>query len=103
MPPRAEVPRDYSAAGGLKVMMKGSGMLNDVIFKIVFGQEDSVALLQRLINALLGLEGNERIAALTIMNPQLDKHSLTDKGVILDIRACDGSRTAIQRRSTDHA
>jgi predicted transposase/invertase (TIGR01784 family) len=64
-------------------------MMNDIIFKIVFGQKSSEPLLRILLNALLMRKGDERIEQVTILNPQLDKKAFTDKGVMLDVTARD--------------
>ena len=45
--------------GGAKV--RYPGLLNDVIFKIVFGGSQSEAVLRHLLNALLKLTGGDRI------------------------------------------
>ncbi|MEW6284296.1 MAG: Rpn family recombination-promoting nuclease/putative transposase [Candidatus Eremiobacterota bacterium] len=70
--------------------MERLSLLNDIIFKIVFGTEASSPVLRALLNALLGLSGQERIAELEILNPYLDKSHVLDKGVILDVKARDG-------------
>ncbi len=41
--------------------MSGDSLLNDIIFKIVFGSDSSVPVLRALLNALLGLQGSARI------------------------------------------
>ncbi|MBI3926659.1 MAG: PD-(D/E)XK nuclease family transposase [Armatimonadetes bacterium] len=69
--------------------MKGLSLLNDIIFKIVFGTDVSRPVLRALLNALLGLSGERRIVDLDILNPYLDKEHLLDKGVILDVKARD--------------
>ena len=69
--------------------MKHPGILNDVLFKIVFGSEGSAPLLRRLLNALLSLDGLEQIEELDILNPHLDKSFIDDKGPILDVKARD--------------
>ena len=58
-------------------------LLNDVLFKIVFGAERSEFVLRPLLNALLGLTGPQRILHLNVTNPTLPKSYLKDKGVIL--------------------
>ncbi len=69
--------------------MPGLSMLNDIIFKIVFGTEKSEPVLRALLNALLSLSGEDKIVALEILNPYLDREHLLDKGVILDVKARD--------------
>ena len=67
-----------------------NGLLNDIIFKIVFGSQQNERCLLSLINALLGLSGPEEILELTIRNPTLDKVYAIQRNAILDIRALDG-------------
>ena len=43
------------------VAMSGYSLLNDIIFKIVFGSDSSVPVLRAPLNALLGLQGSARI------------------------------------------
>ena len=72
--------------------MASLSLLNDLLFKIVFGQEQSSEPLRSLINALLALEGPERIVELEILNPYGSKQHLLDKDVILDVKARDGRK-----------
>ncbi len=67
------------------------GVLNDILFKIVFGAQNSGPVLTALLNALLGFEGDQKIVNLTIENPTLDKEYITDKGAVLDLKAVDGT------------
>ncbi len=67
------------------------GLLNDVLFKIVFGVQNSEPVLIALLNALLGYTGSQKIVSLTIVNPTLDKEYLYDKGAVLDLKAVDGT------------
>lgn len=69
---------------------KAYGLLNDILFKIVFGNPKRERLLRALLNALLEYEGERRIASLTIVSPVLDKMHLDDKGSILDLHAVGG-------------
>lgn len=66
-------------------------LLNDIIFKLVFGSPNSEPVLRALINALLSLEGDKRIVSLEILNPELPKEHWKDRGAILDVRAKDGT------------
>ncbi len=70
--------------------MERLSLLNDIIFKIVFGSESSRPVLRALLNALLSLSGSERIVDLEMLNPHLDKSFVMDKGPILDVKARDG-------------
>jgi predicted transposase/invertase (TIGR01784 family) len=65
-------------------------LLNDVIFKIVFGSEPNAPVLRALLNALLELSGDGSIVELELLNPGLDRERLGQKGVILDLKARDG-------------
>ncbi len=72
--------------------MTGLSLTNDIVFKIVFGSEKGLPVLRALLNALLELSGENRIAELKILNPQLDRERLLQKGVVLDVSARDGQR-----------
>ena len=67
------------------------GLLNDILFKIVFGGPQSEPLLAILLNALLELRGDQRIIELSILNPNIHKAFETDKGIVLDVRARDAT------------
>ncbi|MEW6283037.1 MAG: PD-(D/E)XK nuclease family transposase [Candidatus Eremiobacterota bacterium] len=65
-------------------------LLNDVLFGIVFGTQANSRILQALLNALLGLKGQDRIVNLKILSPRPEQQHLLQKGVILDVVARDG-------------
>jgi predicted transposase/invertase (TIGR01784 family) len=67
------------------------GLLNDILFKIVFGSHQNKAILRALLNALLNLQGPEKIVDLEILSPSAEKMFLDDKGPVLDLKAEDGS------------
>lgn len=46
--------------------------------------------LRGLLNAILGLQGDKRIAEVQILNPLREKEYLDDKGTALDVKARDG-------------
>lgn len=69
--------------------MPDPSLLNDVLFKIVFGTSDSEPVLAAMLNALLGYTGEQKIVTLAIENPTLDKEHISDKGVVLDLKAVD--------------
>ncbi|MBI4867912.1 MAG: Rpn family recombination-promoting nuclease/putative transposase [Candidatus Wallbacteria bacterium] len=64
-------------------------LLNDVIFKIVFGSEEGRPLLKSLLNAVLEHSGEVPMAEVELLNPNLDKAHLLEKGVLLDVKARD--------------
>ena len=72
----------------------GNGMhitlLNDILFKVVFGTQRHSEALRGLLNAILGLQGSDRIAEITLLNPLREKERLEDKGTALDVKARDG-------------
>ncbi|MDP2663797.1 MAG: Rpn family recombination-promoting nuclease/putative transposase [Dehalococcoidia bacterium] len=70
--------------------MASYSLINDIIFKIVFGTETNRPLLRALLNALLGLAGEDRITELTILNPLIDKEYMLAKDAVLDVKARDG-------------
>lgn len=65
-------------------------LLNDVVFKHVFGSQTGIPVLRALLNALLEFSGDGRIVELELLNPNLDRERIGQKGVILDIKARDG-------------
>ncbi len=71
---------------------------NDLIFKFVFGHEKNEKILRALLNAILGLEGPERIIKLTFLNTFNLQEYVDDKLSILDVKAEDntGKRVNIE-------
>ncbi len=74
---------------GCDTSVKHPGLLNDILFKIVFGSKDSEPVLRALLNALLSRTGPETIVLVEILNPSFDKDYLVEKGAILDVKARD--------------
>ena len=69
--------------------MKFADVKNDVAFRKIFGnQKKSIALIS-FLNAVLDLEGNDRITKVTIIDPYLLPRLLGEKAIILDVRATD--------------
>lgn len=66
-------------------------LLNDILFKLVFGGKGSEPVLRALLNALLGLSGGQKIVELKILTPNLTREHLLDKGAILDVKAQDAT------------
>ncbi|MHB2016712.1 MAG: Rpn family recombination-promoting nuclease/putative transposase [Candidatus Xenobia bacterium] len=71
-------------------MMRHPLLLNDVMFKVVFGSEQAETVLRHLLNALLGYTGRSRITSVEILNPTVRKDHHMDRGIVLDVRAQDG-------------
>ena len=69
--------------------MRHPGLLNDILFKIVFGSRDSEPVLRALLNALLSRTGTETIVSVEVLNPGFDKQYTIEKGPVLDVKARD--------------
>jgi predicted transposase/invertase (TIGR01784 family) len=64
-------------------------LLRDIVFRKVFAEEKtSEPTLRALLNAILGLEGKNRILSLEINDPNL-LQSFGDKNAVLDVKATD--------------
>ncbi|NCB39967.1 MAG: Rpn family recombination-promoting nuclease/putative transposase [Erysipelotrichia bacterium] len=64
-------------------------LMNDFVFKWIFGQEKHERNCICLLNALLVLEGENRIESLTFLNPFNYKEFADDKTSIIDTRVID--------------
>ena len=69
--------------------MRHPSLLNDILFKIVFGSRESEPVLRALLNALLSRTGPETITDVEILNPGFDKTYILEKGPVLDVKARD--------------
>ena len=69
-------------------------LTSDIVFKQVFGQEESKPLLRVFLNDVLGLDiqSSEQI---TLLNPIIDPKYLDDKMCILDVRVQLSDRSLI--------
>ena len=69
-------------------------LTSDIVFKQVFGQEESKPILRVFLNDVLGLDiqSSEQI---TLLNPIIDPKYLDDKMCILDVRAQLSDRSLI--------
>jgi predicted transposase/invertase (TIGR01784 family) len=68
-------------------MKQQSKLLNpqlDVVFKLLLGSEENRPLLLSLLNAVLDLPSP--IESVQVMNPELPKAGVDDKGIALDLR-----------------
>ncbi|MBF0626229.1 MAG: Rpn family recombination-promoting nuclease/putative transposase, partial [Magnetococcales bacterium] len=61
----------------------------DFAFKKIFGSEDAKDILISFLESLLGLEGERRIAGLTILDPFLAPRIKGFKYSVLDVRCQD--------------
>ena len=69
-------------------------LTSDIVFKQVFGQEESKPILRVFLNDVLGLDiqSSEQI---TLLNPIIDPKYLDDKMCILDVRVQLSDRSLI--------
>ncbi|MDH4620000.1 Rpn family recombination-promoting nuclease/putative transposase [Brevibacillus sp. AY1] len=59
----------------------------DYAFKLLFGTQENEPILRAMLNAILKLPKDDRIASLTILNSELLREHETDKQSVLDIYA----------------
>ena len=62
---------------------------SDLVFKYLFGDEDSIDILLSFVNAVLAHSGFPKIVEIEIRNPFSLANYLDDKTAILDIKAKD--------------
>lgn len=64
-------------------------LVNDKVFKAVFGSESTKEILTAFINAILDYPDDRKITELILLNPFSDENYTTDKTVVMDIKARD--------------
>jgi predicted transposase/invertase (TIGR01784 family) len=69
--------------------MKFVDIKNDVAFRKIFGNQKKSVCLISFLNAVLRLEGNNRITKVSIINPYLLPRIAGEKASIIDVRATD--------------
>jgi predicted transposase/invertase (TIGR01784 family) len=69
--------------------MKFVDIKNDVAFRKIFGNQKKSVCLISFLNAVLHLEGYNRITKVTILDPYLLPRILGEKASIIDVRATD--------------
>ncbi len=81
----------------------GISITNDVVFKLVFGTEDSTAILLDVINAVLEHSGHTKIKTVSLKNPVILGEKFWMKKSELDILAVDenGKSYDIEMQSYD--
>ncbi len=70
--------------------MKFVDVKNDVAFRKIFGNENKKVILISFLNAVLGLDGQDRIKEVTLLNPFQLPRLAGEKSSIIDVRATDG-------------
>ena len=66
-------------------MSDDNPILNDYVFKQVFGQKDNDPLLIAFLNAML--DGDIVVKSVKILNPELPRTSETSRNILLDVQA----------------
>ena len=69
--------------------MKFVDIKNDIAFRKIFGNSKKSICLISFLNAVLELEGTNRIKAVTFLNPYLLPRLAHEKSSIIDVRATD--------------
>jgi len=77
----AKVSKDY----------KYYSLLNDYVFKWIFGNQENPKLLICLLNAILHLKGKDKIVGITFLNPINLKQYETDKTSVVDTKVKDAN------------
>jgi predicted transposase/invertase (TIGR01784 family) len=71
--------------------MKFADIKNDVAFRKIFGNKKKTNILISFLNAVLQLEGKQRIASVKIENPYQFPRLAGEKSSIIDVRATEES------------
>ena len=69
--------------------MKFVDVKNDVAFRKIFGNEKKKVILISFLNAVLGLEGQNRVKEVTLLNPFQLPRIAGEKSSIIDVKATD--------------
>ena len=69
--------------------MKFVDVKNDIAFRKIFGNEKKKVILISFLNAVLGLEGLDRIKDVTLLNPFQLPRIRGEKASIIDVKAID--------------
>jgi predicted transposase/invertase (TIGR01784 family) len=69
--------------------MKFVDVKNDIAFRKIFGNEKKKVILISFLNAVLGLEGKDRIREVTLLNPFQLPRIAGEKSSIIDVKATD--------------
>src|SRR5512145_2047682 len=72
---------------------------NDAVFKLLFADERNRELLIALLNAVL--QPARPIVSVDVVNPEIQKDAVDDRGLVLDILAVhdDKTRTDVEMQS----
>lgn len=83
--------------------MKFVDVKNDIAFRKIFGNEKKTKIIISFLNAVLKLEGRQRIEEVSIINPYQLPRVAGEKASIIDIRAKDekGNQFVIEMQVAD--
>ncbi|WP_448529112.1 Rpn family recombination-promoting nuclease/putative transposase [Raineya sp.] len=83
--------------------MQFADVKNDIAFRKIFGNENKKQILISFLNAILGLEGERKIADVQILNPYQVPIVLGAKSTVLDVKARDeaGKEYIVEMQVTD--
>jgi predicted transposase/invertase (TIGR01784 family) len=83
--------------------MKFVDIKNDIAFRKIFGTAKKSICLISFLNAVLELEGMDRIKSVTLLNPYLIPRLSDEKSSIIDVRATDqkGRRFVVEMQVAD--
>ncbi len=83
--------------------MKFVDIKNDIAFRKIFGNEKKTISLISFLNAVLELEGDDRVVEVTIINPFLLPRIVGEKASVIDVRATDkkGRQFVIEMQVAD--
>lgn len=73
--------------------MRFVDVTNDVAFRKIFGDEQKKIILISFLNAILGLEGLDRIKDVTLLNPYQFPRIIGERASIIDVKAVDEKDT----------
>ena len=69
--------------------MRFADIKNDVAFRKIFGNKKKTICLISFLNAVLELEGSNRVVKVTLIDPYLVPRIKGEKASIIDVRATD--------------
>jgi predicted transposase/invertase (TIGR01784 family) len=86
-----------------KETMKFADIKNDIAFRKIFGNENKTEILISFLNAVLKLEGKQKIVWVEILNPYQMPIVLGAKSTILDVKARDkaGNEYIVEMQVTE--
>jgi predicted transposase/invertase (TIGR01784 family) len=83
--------------------MRFVNVRNDIAFRRIFDNEHQTAILLSFLNAVLNLEGSDKIETVTIIDPYLLPRVRGEKAFVIDVRARDkkGQQFVVEMQVAD--